>query len=560
MATALRNLSPAEIARAEVEAYLALNQKKSLLRFITCGSVDDGKSTLIGRLLYDSKILFEDQLEAFGSDSRKVGTQGENLDFALLVDGLAAEREQGITIDVAYRFFATEKRKFIVADTPGHEQYTRNMVTGASTADLAIILIDARKGVLRQTRRHSFLVKLLGIKNVLLAVNKMDLVGFSQSRFDEIVSEYGTFAGKAGIGSFTAIPISGLQGHNLTTRSSLMTWYGGPSLLEFLETVPVADCHSAAPFRLPVQWVNRPHSGFRGYAGRIASGSVDRGDSIAVLPSGQSSRVERIVTSDGDLERAVAGQSVTITFADELDCSRGNVIVAASAPAALADALAADLVWMSEEPLVLGRSYLLKVGTQTLSATISSVAHVVDVSTLERLPGRPLTLNDIGRCKLQLDRAIPGVSYAENRELGGFIVIDKVTHATIAAGMAESFSSRSLPNEANDDDARIVWITGRSRAERCAAASRMVQSLQSLGRPAFVLDEEALRGGISSDLSRSEADTAENIRRAREVARLMSAAGVHVALVVDVAADQAYPGRRVEAEEVAQGALNEWVI
>jgi bifunctional enzyme CysN/CysC len=543
MATAYRAPTAADLARAEVEAYLAQGQKKSLLRFITCGSVDDGKSTLIGRLLYDSKMLFEDQLAALDSDSRKVGTQGENLDFALLVDGLAAEREQGITIDVAYRFFATEKRKFIVADTPGHEQYTRNMVTGASTADLAVILIDARKGVLTQTRRHSFLVHLLGIRNLVLAINKMDLVGYDQSVFDRIVADYSAFAREAGIAGFTPIPLSGLAGDNVTARSAAMPWYEGPPLLEHLEAVPVeARLAEQEPFRMPVQWVNRPNQNFRGYAGTIAGGRVRVGDRISVLPAGRNSAVERIVTFSGDLDEAVAGQSVTLTLADEVDCSRGDIIASASGPADAVSGLEAMLVWMADEAMVPHRSYWLKIGTQTLSASVGGMGPVVDVNTMEQKRGIALALNDIGQVEIDLDRPISAVRYADNRQLGGFILIDKVTHATVAAGMVQGFR----PNAARTgEEGGIVWVVGRSREAYARAAH---QRLKALGRPSFVLDGAAMR------------DIGDEPRLVREVAKLMSAAGVHVFVTAGTPAGEAHPGKQVDADEAEQDRSEDWVI
>jgi len=544
MATALKQPSAAELARAEVEAYLALNQKKSLLRFITCGSVDDGKSTLIGRLLYDSKMLFEDQLEALGSDSRKVGTQGENLDFALLVDGLAAEREQGITIDVAYRFFATDKRKFIVADTPGHEQYTRNMVTGASTADLAVILIDARKGVLTQTRRHSYLVKLIGIRNVVLAINKMDLVGYDESVFDRIVGDYAAFAGDAGIETFTAIPVSGLSGDNVTTRSSAMGWYQGPTLLDHLETVPVRSRTAGnEPFRMPVQWVNRPNQDFRGYAGTVASGRIRVGDEISVLPAGRRSTVARIVTFAGDLAEASAGQSVTLTLADEVDCSRGDVIASLDAAAEPAGSLDATLVWMADEAMVPQRSYWLKVGTQTLSASVTRVQRVVDVNTMQQSGASTLGLNGIGDVELELDRQVAAALYTENRQLGGFILIDKVSNATVAAGMIKGF--RRGGGKLAQEQGGIVWVSGEGRA---AYARTAHERLQALGRPSFVLDEPALR----------ELGAAPTV--AREVAKLMSAAGVHVFVTVDVPTGEAHPGKHVNADEAQDESSDDWVI
>jgi bifunctional enzyme CysN/CysC len=422
---------------------LEQHRHKSLLRFITCGSVDDGKSTLIGRLLYDSKMIYEDQLVDLVADSKRVGTQGENIDFALMVDGLAAEREQGITIDVAYRYFATQRRKFIVADTPGHEQYTRNMVTGASTADLAIILIDARKGVLTQTRRHSYLAHLLGIRHFVLAINKMDLIGFDQTKYDAIVAAYGSFAAGLGIKEVVAIPISGLAGDNVSMRSQRMPWYRGCSLLEHLESVEFdANAAQALPFRMSVQWVNRPNLDFRGFAGLISSGSVAPGDAIRVLPSGKVSQVSRIVTFDGDISRAVAGQSVTLCLADEIDCSRGDVIVAADAPAEVADQFEATIVWMSEEPMLVGRQYSLKLGTQTVTASVHSPKYQIDVNTLEHLAAKTLELNAIGVANLVTDKPIVFEAYETNREFGAFILIDKLTYATVAASRRLPISSR----------------------------------------------------------------------------------------------------------------------
>jgi bifunctional enzyme CysN/CysC len=421
----------------DIEAYLALHQHKGLLRFITCGSVDDGKSTLIGRLLYDSKMIFEDQLAALEADSKRVGTQGQEIDFALLVDGLAAEREQGITIDVAYRFFSTEKRKFIVADTPGHEQYTRNMVTGASTADLAVILVDARKGVLVQTRRHSYLAHLIGIKHLVLAVNKMDLVGYDRAVFDKIVADYREFAASIGIEDFTAIPISGFKGDNITSAPSAETpWYGGPSLIHHLESVEIeSEADQSGPLRMPVQWVSRPNLDFRGFAGLIAEGTVKPGDPVRVVPSGKTSTVARIVTLDGDLDEAVAGQSVTLTLADEIDCSRGDVIAAADAPPEAADQFEAALVWMADEPLIPGRGYWLKLATQTVSATVHEPKYEVNVNTMEHLAVKTLGLNAIGVAEVTTDKPIVFEAYEKSRQLGGFILVDKLTNATVAAGM-----------------------------------------------------------------------------------------------------------------------------
>jgi bifunctional enzyme CysN/CysC len=526
----------------DIDAYLDAHRRKSMLRFITCGSVDDGKSTLIGRLLYDSKMIFEDQLASLEADSKRVGTQGQDIDFALLVDGLAAEREQGITIDVAYRFFATEKRKFIVADTPGHEQYTRNMVTGASTADLAIILIDARKGVLTQTRRHSYLASLIGIRNVVLAINKMDLVGYEQAVFDRIVADYADFARGIGITDFTAIPISGLRGDNITTRSDATPWFTGPVLLDHLESVPVdADRLAAGPLRMPVQWVNRPNLDFRGFAGTIAAGSVARGDPVRVLPSGRISTVDRVVTYDGDLDRAVAGQSVTLTLADEIDCSRGDVIVAAESPLEVADQFEATIVWMADDAMLPGRSYWLKTATTSVPAAITDLKHQVDVNTLEERPARTLELNGIGVCNLALDRPIPFAPYADSSDLGGFILIDRISNATVGAGMIR-FALRRSQNvhwQAIDVDrnaharqknqtAKLLWFTGLSGAGKSTIANLVEKRLHAMGKHSFLLDGDNIRHGLNKDLGFTDADRVENIRRVGEVARLMTDAGLIV--------------------------------
>lgn len=527
----------------DIDAYLARHQDKSLLRFITCGSVDDGKSTLIGRLLYDSKMIFEDQLAALEADSKRVGTQGEAIDFALLVDGLAAEREQGITIDVAYRFFTTEKRKFIVADTPGHEQYTRNMVTGASTADLAVILVDARKGVLTQTRRHTYLCHLLGIRNIVLAVNKMDLVGYDQAVFNRIVLAYRAFASELGIARFTAIPISGFRGDNITAAPSDNTpWYAGPSLIDHLETVEVdSERDQNRPFRLPVQWVNRPNLDFRGFAGEIAGGQVRPGDTVRVLPSGKTTTVSRIVSYDGDLDRAVAGQSVTLTFADEIDCSRGDVIAAADAPPQVADQFEATLVWMADEAMLPGRSYWLKMGTQTVSATVQAPKYQVNVNTMEHLAARTLDLNAIGVANIATDRPLTFEPYAENRTLGGFILIDRMTNATVAAGMIH-FALRRADNihrQATDigrdrhaamknQQPAVLWLTGLSGAGKSTIANLVEKKLAHMNRHTFLLDGDNVRHGLNRDLGFTDADRVENIRRVGEVARLMTDAGLIV--------------------------------
>ena len=525
-----------------IDAYLETHQHKTMLRFITCGSVDDGKSTLIGRLLYDSKMIFEDQLAALESDSKRVGTQGQEIDFALLVDGLAAEREQGITIDVAYRFFATEKRKFIVADTPGHEQYTRNMVTGASTADLAVILIDARKGVLTQTRRHSYLVNLLGIKNVVLAVNKMDLVGYSQETFDSIVADYKAFAQSIGIEEFTAIPISGYCGDNITANSENTPWYTGTALLPHLEAVEVNNtADQDKSFCLPVQWVNRPNLDFRGFAGTIASGTIRPGDATRVLPSGKTSTVARIVSLEGDRDLAVAGEAVTITLADEIDCSRGQVIVAAQDPLEVADQFESTLVWMDENALVPGRAYWLKIGTQTVSATVQHPKYEVNVNTQEHLASKTLDLNAIGVANITTDREIPFAPYAENRTLGGFILIDKMTNHTVAAGMIH-FALRRAQNihwQATDIDREhhanmkhqkpaVLWLTGLSGSGKSTIANIIEKKLARMNRHTFLLDGDNVRHGLNKDLGFTEADRVENIRRVGEVAKLMTDAGLIV--------------------------------
>jgi len=527
---------------ADIDAYLAQHQYKSLLRFITCGSVDDGKSTLIGRLLYDSKMIFEDQLAALEADSKKVGTQGGSLDLALLVDGLAAEREQGITIDVAYRFFSTDKRKFIVADTPGHEQYTRNMVTGASTADLAVILIDARKGVLTQTRRHSYLVQLMGIRHAVLAVNKMDLVGWSRETFDAIVDDYRRFAEQIGLKSVLAIPLSGLTGDNVTSKSAQTPWYDGPALMAHLETVEIDETRRAAgPFRLPVQWVSRPNADFRGFAGQIVSGSVKPGDHIRVAPSGKLSTVARVVTKDGDLAEAVAGQSVTLTLEDEIDCSRGDVIAAADNPPEASDQFETTLIWMSEEHALPGRPYLLKIGGRTVSATITEIKYKINVNTLEELAAKVLELNEIAVCNISLDQAVAFDPYEADADMGGFILIDRTTNATAGAGLIH-FALRRAQNvhwqsidvtraaraEIKGQKPAVLWFTGLSGAGKSTIANLVDKKLHSLGKHTVLLDGDNVRHGLNRDLGFTDADRVENIRRVAEVAKLMADAGLIV--------------------------------
>jgi bifunctional enzyme CysN/CysC len=530
----------------DIDAYLDTHQHKSLLRFITCGSVDDGKSTLIGRLLYDSKMIFEDQLEALTVDSKRVGTQGQEIDFALLVDGLAAEREQGITIDVAYRFFATEKRKFIVADCPGHEQYTRNMFTGASTADLAVMMIDARKGVLVQTRRHSYLCNLIGIKNIVLAVNKMDLVNYDQTVFDAIVADYTAFAAEIGIQSFVAMPISGFKGDNITALSDNTPWYTGKPLMEHLETVAVdTTLDQAKPFRMPVQWVNRPNLDFRGFSGLISSGSVKPGDAVRVLPSGKTSTITRVVTLDGDLEEAVAGQSVTLCFADEVDCSRGDVIAMSDQPPEAANQFEATIVWMDDDAMHVGRAYWLKLGTQMVSATVQEPKYTVNVNDPagvgSQLAAKTLELNAIGVAELATDKPIVFESYADSRTLGGFILIDKITNRTVGAGMI-NFSLRRAQNvywQATDigreahaslknQKPMVLWFTGLSGSGKSTIANEVEKALAHMNRHTFLLDGDNVRHGLNKDLGFTEADRIENIRRVGEVAKLMADAGLIV--------------------------------
>ncbi|MFK7855506.1 MAG: sulfate adenylyltransferase subunit CysN [Granulosicoccus sp.] len=526
----------------DISAYLQRHEHKSLLRFITCGSVDDGKSTLIGRLLYESKTLFEDQLDTVTQESKKWGTQGKNIDFALLVDGLAAEREQGITIDVAYRFFSTDSRKFIVADTPGHEQYTRNMVTGASTADVAVILCDARHGLLTQTRRHSYLVSLLGIRNVVLAVNKMDLMDYDQSTYESITEEYNEFAQSLGIENITAIPMSALAGDNITEPSEKMPWYHGTTLLSWLETVKIDNERmQESDFRMPVQWVNRPSLDFRGYAGTIASGRVAPGDAIRVQPSGRMSQIARVVTMDGDLDEAVAGQSVTLTLTDEIDASRGDVISAGDAPASVADQFETTIVWMHDEPLLSGRPYLLKMGSKTINATITTIKHQVNVNTLEESAATQLELNAIGICNISTDQPLAFDAYKDNREMGGFILIDRISNATVGAGMLH-FSLRRADNihlQAVDVDKTvrakqknqkpaIVWFTGLSGAGKSTVANLVEKQLTAKGHHTYLLDGDNVRHGLNRDLGFTDADRVENIRRIGEVASLMVDSGLIV--------------------------------
>ena len=532
---------PSGPAARDIAAYLHAHDRKSLLRFITCGSVDDGKSTLIGRLLFESQALFDDQLAALGEDTRRFGTRGAELDLALLVDGLTAEREQGITIDVAYRYFATERRKFIVADTPGHEQYTRNMVTGASTADLAVILVDARKGVLTQTRRHSYLARLLGISQVVLAVNKMDLVGYQRATFEAIVADYRDFGARVGLTEITSIPLSAVYGDNVTRHGANMPWFTGPTLLEHLESVEVDQHHAAEPFRLPVQWVNRPNGDFRGFCGQIASGTVRPGDRVRILPGGRESRVARIVTAGGDLKAAVAGQSVTLTLGAEIDVGRGDVIAAADAAPQVADQFEATVVWLHDEPMLQGRAYLMKSGARTVSATVTPLKHKINVNTLEHTAAERLELNDIGVCELELDQPIAFEPYSENRALGGFILIDRITNGTVGAGLIH-FALRRSQNvhwQALDVDKKlrarqkgqracVLWLTGLSGAGKSTIANRIEKQLAAQGRHTYLLDGDNVRHGLNKDLGFAAQDRVENVRRVAEVSRLMVDAGLIV--------------------------------
>lgn len=528
------------LIESDITAYLEAHENKSLLRFITCGSVDDGKSTLIGRMLYDSKMIFEDQLDALEADSKRVGTQGENIDFALLVDGLAAEREQGITIDVAYRFFSTDKRKFIVADTPGHVQYTRNMATGASTADLAILLIDARRGVLEQTRRHAFIATSLGINKLVLAINKMDLMDYDESVFEDIESDFIEFAEELATGiEIQAIPMSALEGTNITARSEHTPWYTGPALMEYLETVPVDDDRLNAPFRLPVQYVNRPNLDFRGFSGQIPSGMIRVGDRVKTLPSARETTVTRILTGDKDVEEAVAGESVTVCFADEVDTSRGDLICASESPAEVADQFQARILWMSEDKLLPGRRYLLKIGSKTVTAQLNDVKFKIDMIDLGDRPARDLDLNEVGVCTLSIDQAVPFDPYNEIRETGGFILIDRITNNTVGLGLID-FALRRAGNihwQAIDvnktshasqkgQKPAVLWFTGLSGSGKSTIANALQKRLYSIDRHTYVLDGDNVRHGLNRDLGFTDADRVENIRRVAEVSKLMVDAGL----------------------------------
>jgi bifunctional enzyme CysN/CysC len=529
-----------ELIATDIESYLKSHEEKSLLRFITCGSVDDGKSTLIGRMLYESHMLFDDQLSSLKADSKKVGTQGEEIDFALLVDGLAAEREQGITIDVAYRFFSTDKRKYIVADTPGHEEYTRNMATGASTADVAIILVDAEQGVLTQTRRHSFIVSMVGVKKVLLAINKLDLVNYSEEIYDKIVSDYQDFAQTVlDIDSITSIPISALIGDNVVKKSENTPWYNGQTIMEYLETVEISNQKTLQSFRMPVQWVNRPNSNFRGFSGLISSGEINLGDKIRILPGGQTSTINSIVTWDGNLTAAKAGQSVTIILDDEIDVSRGDVIAISDDPCSEADQFQTRILWMNENPMIPGRQYLLKSNSQSAMLTLGRLKHRIDVNTLDHLPAKTLEINEIGVCNISLDKRIAYDSYDKNQTMGGFIVIDRLSNNTVGMGLID-FALRRSENihwqkmdvsqesraEQKSQVPKIIWFTGLSGSGKSSIANILEKKLQSLGRHTITLDGDNIRHGINRDLGFTDADRVENIRRVGEVAKLMLNSGL----------------------------------
>ena len=530
-----------EFEGGDVESYLKTQENKDLLRFITCGSVDDGKSTLIGRLLYEAKMLFEDQLLALEADSKKMGTQGGNLDFALLVDGLAAEREQGITIDVAYRAFTTNKRKFIVADTPGHEQYTRNMATGASTADLAVILIDARKGVLTQTRRHTFIATLLGIRHLVVAINKMDLMNYDQKVFEDIEADYRAFAKSIGADNITCIPLSALAGDNVVEHSVAMPWYHGSTLMAHLETVPVDDDLATKPFRLPVQWVNRPDQNFRGFSGTIVSGAVRPGDQIKVLPSAKTATVERVVTHNGDLLSGIAGQSLTITLTTEIDISRGDVICNAADPIEVSDQFEVEVLWMGDEPMLPGRPYVIKTGNRQVPGTLDSLKYKVNVNTMEHVAAKTLTLNEIGVCNLELDSPIAFTSYTDNRHLGSFIIIDRFTNSTVGMGLIH-FALRRASNihwqavdvnkVARASQAKqkptVLWFTGLSGSGKSTIANLVEKKLHASGHMTYLLDGDNVRHGLNRDLGFTDADRVENIRRVAEVSKLMVDAGLIV--------------------------------
>lgn len=538
-------MASSHTAKIDIEAFLAAQDAKDQLRFITCGSVDDGKSTLLGRLLYDSKTVFEDQLSATESESKKYGTQGEQVDLALLVDGLQAEREQGITIDVAYRYFETDKRKFIAADTPGHEQYTRNMATGASTADLAVILIDARRGILTQTRRHSYIVSLLGIQQVVLAVNKMDLVDYDQSTFDAIFDEYVAFAKQLNLEEVHAIPLSALTGENVFRPSETMAWYDGPTLMTLLEEIEIrgdrAGHEREKAFRFPVQWVNRPNHDFRGFSGTIATGKVALGESILASLSGKTSKVKRIVGPSGDLEEAIAGQAVTLALEDEIDISRGDLLTHPRSAPEVVDQFAAHVIWMDSEAMLPERTYVVRFATDQAIARVTDLTHLIDVNTLDRHAAKTLGLNEVGYCKIAIDRSVAFDAYKDNRQTGAFILVDKFTNATVAAGMID-FGLRRASNiewhdmkvdkatraQINGQKPRVLWFTGLSGSGKSTVADRLEQKLHAMGKRTYLLDGDNVRHGLNKDLGFTDQDRVENVRRVAEVAKLMVDAGLIV--------------------------------
>ena len=551
----------------DIDAYLRAQESKDQLRFLTCGSVDDGKSTLLGRLLYESKTVFEDQLSAARTESRAYGTTGDAIDLALLVDGLQAEREQGITIDVAYRYFSTDKRKFIAADTPGHEQYTRNMATGASSAELAVILVDARKGLLTQTRRHSYIVSLFGIRHVVLAVNKMDLVGFDRKIFDDIAARYRAFAAEIGLSDIHCVPLSALTGENVCSSRGAASWYSGPTLMHLLETIELDRDEAGAAFRLPVQWVNRPNADFRGFSGAIASGSIETGAPVLASPSGQLSRVARILGPSGDLQRAITGQAVTLVLDDEIDVSRGDILSAAEPGPVVADQFAAHLIWMSGDAMLPERTYSIRFATATATAQVTDLAHRIDVNSLEKTAAKTLAMNEVGYCKFALDRAIAFDAYADNRRTGAFVLIDRLTNATVGAGMID-FALRRASNigwhamkvgkaaraERNVQKPTILWFTGLSGAGKSTVADRLEQRLHAMGRSTYLLDGDNVRHGLNKDLGFTDRDRVENIRRVGEVAKLMLDAGLItlVSFISPFRSERAMARDLVEADEFVE--------
>ncbi len=525
----------------QVDSYIEKQAQLAQLRFITCGSVDDGKSTLIGRMLYESQLIFDDQINALRNDSIKMGTQGKDIDLALLVDGLSAEREQGITIDVAYRYFSTEHRKFIVADAPGHEQYTRNMVTGASSADVVVILVDATQGILTQTRRHSFIASLLGIKHAVLAVNKMDKVDFDETMFQQIVENFQSFSDKLEFESITPIPLSALNGDNVIRRSQYTNWYKGPTLLGYLETVEANRSQLDHPFRFPVQWVNRPDSSFRGYSGTVVAGSIEKGQQVRVLPSGEVAKVAEISLYESKLDKAISEQAVTISLDHDIDISRGDVLVKVDEPCEVSDQFEVSIVWMDQGPGFIGRSYLMKIGTQQVNATITDIKYKYNINTFEQLSSRAIDVNEIGEMTISLDQPIPFEAFKTCKAMGAFVLIDRYSHATVGAGMI-NFSLRRAQNvhrqalvvdkkaraEQGGHSGKVLWFTGLSGSGKSTIANALEQVLHKRGMRTYILDGDNVRHGLNKDLGFTDADRIENIRRIAEVAKLMVDAGIVV--------------------------------